>query len=52
MKTWAQRKEEELLAKGKENWDIDDYEAYHYIQECYAEDQADAEYLGCYDVLY
>lgn len=52
MKTWAQMKEKELLAKGKENWDIDDYEAYLYIQECHAEDQADAEYSGCYDVLY
>lgn len=47
--TWAEQTERELYAKGRENWDIDDWDAYHYIQECKAEDARDAEYLGCYE---
>lgn len=49
--TWAQRKERELREKGRKNWDEDDYEAWCYIQECKAEDEADAEYLGHYLLL-
>ena len=51
-KTWAQIKKAELIKKGRENWDEDDYEAYMYIEECEAEDAADAEYLGNYEVIY
>lgn len=47
-KTWADLKREQLLAKGRENWDVDDYEAWCYIEECRAEDERDAEYLGNY----
>ena len=50
--TWAQTKVQELELKGRENWDADDYEAYCYCQECFAEDAADAEYLGAYEVIY
>ena len=46
--TWAEVKKQELLEKGRENWDYDDYEAFCYIEECEAEDARDAEYLGCY----
>lgn len=49
--TWAQRKKRELDAKGRENWDQDDYEAYCYCEECIAEDERDAEYLGNYTVI-
>lgn len=31
--TWADNKMELLLQKGKENWDIDDWDAYHYIEQ-------------------
>lgn len=31
--TWADEKMVELEAKGRENWDIDDWEAYHYIEQ-------------------
>ena len=51
-RTWAQIRKEELLAKGKENWDIDDYEAFCYIEECEAEDERDSEYMGCFGVIY
>ena len=51
-KTWAQMRYEELMAKGKDHWDEDDYEAYCYIENCWAEDEADAEYLGCYTAVY
>ena len=50
--TWAQRKYNELMAKGKENWDEDDIEAYYYIEECWAEDARDAEYLDNFNVYY
>ena len=30
---WADRKMEELEAKGRDNWDQADYEAYHYIMQ-------------------
>ncbi len=36
-KTWAEKKLAELMHKGKENWDQDDFEAYAYIEECFAE---------------
>jgi hypothetical protein len=50
-KTWAQLKYEELMAKGKENWDVDDYEAYCYCEECFAEDARDAEYIGNWSIV-
>lgn len=50
--SWAQQKMEELEAKGRENWDQDDYEAYCYCEECFAEDARDAEYLGNYTILF
>ena len=50
--SWASRKVEELENKGRENWDQDDWEAYYYCQECFAEDEADAEYLGNYEVIF
>ena len=43
---WSEWKKQELLKKGKENWDVDDYEAWCYIEECEAEDARDEEYLG------
>lgn len=49
--TWAQMKVQELENKGRENWDVDDYEAYHYCMECFAEDEADAAYNDCYGVM-
>lgn len=49
--TWAQMKVQELEEKGRENWDADDYEAYCYCQECFAEDEADNEYLGNWEVI-
>lgn len=49
--TWAEMKVQELEAKGKENWDVDDYEAWCYCQECFAEDERDAEYLGNWEVI-
>ena len=49
---WAELKSAELEAKGRENWDVDDYEAYYYCEECFAEDQAEAEYLGDYSIIY
>lgn len=49
---WADMKMQELNEKGRENWDEDDYEAYCYCQECFAEDEADAEYLGNFDYIY
>lgn len=50
--SWADMKMQELNEKGRENWDEDDYEAYCYCQECFAEDEADAEYLGNFDCIY
>ncbi len=49
--SWADNRKKELLKKGKENWDQDDYEAWCYIEECEAEDARDAEYLGNYTIL-
>ena len=48
--TWAEQKVKELEEKGEENWTVDDYEAWYYCQECFAEDERDAEYLGCFDM--
>ena len=48
---WVDKKMDELEAKGRENWDEDDYDAYYYCQECYAEDERDAEYLGNYIIF-
>lgn len=31
--TWADEKMEKLEQKGKENWDIDDWEAFCYIEQ-------------------
>ena len=33
MGTWADKRMEELENKGRENWDIDDWDAYHYIEQ-------------------
>lgn len=30
---WADERMAELEAKGRENWDEDDWEAYHYIEQ-------------------
>lgn len=49
--SWAQQKMEELEAKGRENWDQDDYEAWCYCEECFAEDARDAEYMGNYTIF-
>lgn len=51
-KTWAEMRYEELMAKGKANWDEDDYEAYCYIENCWGQDETDAEYLSNYSVIY
>ena len=50
--TWAEMREQQLIEKGKENWDEDDFDAWCYIEECKAEDARDAEYLGNYEVFY
>ncbi len=34
---WAQEKMQELLAKGRENWDEDDWDAFNYIENANAE---------------
>lgn len=52
VKTWAEMRMEELEAKGKSNWDIDDYEAYYYIMESWAEDERDAEYLNSWYICF
>lgn len=31
--TWADERMEELEAKGRENWDENDWEAFHYIEQ-------------------
>lgn len=31
--TWADERMAELEAKGRENWDEDDWEAFHYIEQ-------------------
>lgn len=31
--TWADEKMEQLMSKPESEWDIDDWEAYHYIQQ-------------------
>ena len=49
--TWAERREQLLEEKGRDNWDQDDWEAYYYIEECKAEDARDAEYLGCFTTI-
>lgn len=30
---WADEKMDELMDKGKENWDVDDWDAYNYIEQ-------------------
>ena len=50
--SWATEKMEQLEKKGKDNWDVDDYEAYVYCQECFAEDDRDAEYLGAFSIYF
>lgn len=52
VETWAQRKVKELEAKGRENWDQDDYEAWCYCEECFAEDARDAEYVSNYTTIF
>ena len=49
--TWADAKRRELLTKGTANWDEDDWEAWNYVEECRAEDEADAEYTGHYLII-
>ena len=48
---WSVCKKQQLLEKGKENWDVDDYEAWYYIEECEAEDARDEEYLGHFNIF-
>lgn len=36
-KTWADEEMERLDAKGRDNWDESDYEAYHYIMQVWFE---------------
>lgn len=43
--SWAEERLEELEAKGKENWDASDWEAYYYIKNVCAE----SDYYDCYD---
>lgn len=31
--TWADERMEQLEIKGRENWDEEDWEAYHYIEQ-------------------
>lgn len=50
-KTWAEEQIEYLEKKDKRYWSEDDYEKYCYCMECIAEDERDAEYLGCYEVI-
>ena len=50
--TWAEMKMKELEEKGRDNWDQDDYEAACYCEECFAEDERDNEYLGCFGIVY
>ena len=45
---WDEMKMAELEAKGRENWDVDDWEAYHYIENINAECDCYDEY-DCYD---
>lgn len=33
MMAWADERMAELMEKGRENWDEDDWEAYHYIEQ-------------------
>ena len=42
--TWMEEKEKYLYEKGRENWDQDDWEAYHYIENYYGEIEY---YDGC-----
>ena len=49
--SWADDKVKELEAKGRENWNEDDYEAWVYCQECFAEDEADREYIENYSIF-
>ena len=48
--TWAEQNCQELEEKGRENWTVEDYEAYCYCEECFAEDARDEEYLGSYEI--
>lgn len=50
--SWASETVKRLERKDKRYWTEDDYEAYYYSQECLAEDEADAEYLGCMEVYF
>ena len=61
---WAEQRERELLAKGKENWDEDDCIAAAYIEQARAEneedihdwndniDEQDRAFYDCYDKLF
>lgn len=50
--TWADWKKAELIKKGKENWDEDDYQAWCYIECCETEDARDKEYLENYSIYF
>lgn len=41
---WDEMKMAELESKCKENWDVDDWEAYHYIKNINAECDCYADY--------
>ncbi len=36
-KTWADWRYDKLMEKGRENWDEDDWDAYNYIENLWAE---------------
>lgn len=36
-RTWAEKKYDELMEKGKDQWDEDDWDAYHYIMQVWGE---------------
>lgn len=49
--TWADRKMQELEEKGRDNWNEEDYESYHYIEQLrfesgYYDDDGDCSYEG------
>ena len=51
--SWAEDKYKELMAKKEQGIPLteDDFEALAYCEECFAEDERDAEYIGNYTVL-
>lgn len=49
--SWVERKLIQLDNKGKENWDMEDWEDFHYCQECLAEDERDREYLDNFSLI-